>query len=97
MPTPANAGGGGPPPSDSKSQASREIGAHLNQLINDATIRFRPLDYEYDEELLKIVDRVEASLSGKSPGPPPRDSQAGRTGRDGPLPRDVPPMEGQDG
>ena len=72
MPTTADGGSGGPPPSDSKSQASQEIGASLNQLINDATVRFRPLDYEYDEDLLQVVDRVEASLSGKAPGPPPR-------------------------
>jgi hypothetical protein len=72
VPTPADGGGGSPPPSDSKSQASQEIGAGLNQFINDATARFRPVDYEYDEELLQIVDRVEASLSGKTPGPPPR-------------------------
>jgi hypothetical protein len=44
----------------------------LNQFINDATIRFRPLDYEYDEDLLQTLDRVEAYLSGKAPGPPPR-------------------------
>ncbi len=72
-PTPAGGGGGGPPPSDPRSLASQEIGAKLNQFINDATVRFRPLDYEYDEDLLKIVDRVEASLSGKAPGPPPRE------------------------
>jgi hypothetical protein len=54
------------------SQASQEIGAGLNTLINDATSRFRPLDYEYNEELLQVLDRVEASLSGKAPGPFPR-------------------------
>ena len=44
----------------------------MSTLINDATVRFRPLDYEYDEDLLQIVDRVEASLSGKASGPAPR-------------------------
>ena len=65
-------GGGSPAPSDAKSEASQKISAGLNQLINDATVRFRPLDYEYDEDLLQTLDRVEASLSGKPPGPPPR-------------------------
>ncbi|MGP0063680.1 MAG: hypothetical protein ACLQGP_08805 [Isosphaeraceae bacterium] len=72
MPAPANGGGGGPPPSDAKSKASQEISNALNELIIDATARFRPLDYEYDEDLLKIVDRVEAYLSGKTPAPPSR-------------------------
>ena len=53
-------------------QASQEISNALNELIIDATARFRPLDYEYDEDLLKIVDRVEAYLSGKTPAPPSR-------------------------
>jgi hypothetical protein len=69
------AGGSATSPSPDKTQvsaASQEIGAGLNDLINDATARFRPLDYEYNEELLQIFDRVEASLSGKAPGPFPR-------------------------
>ena len=41
----------------------------MNTLMNEAEVRFRPLDYEYDEDLLQILDRVEASLSGKAPGP----------------------------
>jgi hypothetical protein len=44
----------------------------MNTLMNDATVRFRPLDYQYDEDLLQILDRIEASLSGKTPGTPPR-------------------------
>jgi hypothetical protein len=39
--------------------------------MNDAAARFRPLDYEYDEDLLRILDRVEADLSGKATGSPP--------------------------
>jgi len=46
--------------------------SEMNTLMNEATVRFRSLDYEYDEDLLQIVDRVEASLSGKAPGPYPR-------------------------
>lgn len=63
--------GDGPSSSPGVSRASQEIGSRLNQLINDSTARFRPLDYEYDEELLQTLDRVEADLSGQRTGPPP--------------------------
>jgi hypothetical protein len=64
--------GGGSPPTAPKSEAAQKIGDAMNTLINDAAARFRSLDYEYDEDLLRIVDRVEAALSGKAPGPLPR-------------------------
>jgi len=64
--------GRGPRPSGSNSEASQQLGAAMNTLMNEATVRFRSLDYEYDEELLQILDRIEASLSGKAPGPYPR-------------------------
>jgi hypothetical protein len=66
---PAAGAAGSPAPSNAESPASQEIGARLNQLINDATVRFRPLNYDYDEDLLQILDRVEASLSGTATGP----------------------------
>jgi hypothetical protein len=40
--------------------------------MNEATDRFRPLDYEYDEDLLQILDRAEVDLSGKSTVTPSR-------------------------
>jgi hypothetical protein len=79
-PIPVDGKGGGPRPSVSNrpdrsvsnSEASQKIGDAVNTFINEATVRFRPLDYEYDEDLLQIVDRVEASLSGKASGLSPR-------------------------
>ena len=70
-PTPAGGGGKSPPPRENVSEASQHLGEGLNQLINDATVQFRPLDYEYDEDLLKVLDRVEAHLSGTAAGPAP--------------------------
>ncbi len=61
-----------PQESPAVSRASQELGDRLNTLINDATVRFQPLDYEYDEDLLQILDRAEAYLAGKSTGPAPR-------------------------
>jgi hypothetical protein len=71
-PTSADGPGSGPRPSDSKSDASQKLADAMNTIMNEAEVRFRPLDYEYDEDLLQILDRVEASLSGKAPGPYPR-------------------------
>jgi hypothetical protein len=44
----------------------------LSTIISEAEVRFRPLNYEYDEDLLVIIDRAKAYLSGKTPGPAPR-------------------------
>jgi hypothetical protein len=65
-------GGGGPRASPGTAGAQEELGAGLSRLFNEAQDRFRPLDYEYDEDLLVRIDRVEAYLSGKLPGPAPR-------------------------
>jgi hypothetical protein len=65
-------GGGGPRASPEPTGAHEEVGASLSRLLNDAQGRFRALNYEYDEDLLVTIDRVEAYLSGKSPGPAPR-------------------------
>jgi hypothetical protein len=46
--------------------------SEMNTLMNEATARFRSLDYEYDEDLLQTLDRTEASLSGKTPRLHPR-------------------------
>jgi hypothetical protein len=75
-PPPVPGGGDGsssnPAAGATVSPASQEIGAAMNTLINEGTTRFRPLDYEYNEDLLEILDRAEADLSGKATGPPPR-------------------------
>jgi hypothetical protein len=65
-------GAGDPPQSPEAAQASQEIGNRLSTLINDASDRYAPLDYEYDEDLLTKLDQIDASLSGKTAGSPPR-------------------------
>lgn len=43
-----------------------EFNSKLSDLMNETNARFRPVEYEFDEDLLAILDRVEARLSGKS-------------------------------
>lgn len=63
----------GPPPADPESaKVATEIGDGLTDLINEANTRFSPLDYDYDEDLLKMMDQFEAHLSGKAAEPAPR-------------------------
>jgi len=62
----------GPPPTPEAAQASQELGGLLSDLINESNVRFRPLEYEYNEDLLKILDQFERYDSGKAPGPAPR-------------------------
>ena len=72
-PAPAGSSGGGGPSSSAESPgAGQGLDAGLSRIISEAEVRFRPLNYEYDEDLLKMIDRVEAYLSGKMPGPAPR-------------------------
>jgi hypothetical protein len=68
----ASGAAGGQPLDAEAARASQQIGGRLSQLINEATARYRPLDYEYDEDLLTKLDGIDAYLSGKSPGAPPR-------------------------
>ena len=49
-----------------KSEADQKLGAALSDVINDANTKYHPLTYEYNENLLTILDRVEARLSGES-------------------------------
>jgi hypothetical protein len=63
---------GGQPLDAEAARTSQQIGGRLSQLINEATARYRPLDYEYDEDLLTKLDRIDAYLSGKTSGAPPR-------------------------
>jgi hypothetical protein len=62
----ANVTAAGRSPSSGADPASQELGDRISKLINDASERFWPLEYEYDEDLLGILDRVEARLAGKS-------------------------------
>jgi hypothetical protein len=63
-------GGGG---QDSATDpAAREFGGKMSDLINEVTERYRPLDYGYNEDLLKMLDQIDRHLSGEVTGPPPR-------------------------
>ena len=53
-------------------QVSAALNRDLSAVINAETIRYRALDYEYDEDLLTILDRIDAYLASGSGGPPPR-------------------------
>src|SRR4051794_25076611 len=73
------AGSPAPPPSPIEAAAKvnpleeNEISQALTKVINEASDRYRPLDYEYDEDLLTTIDGIEAYLSGKrAKDPPPR-------------------------
>lgn len=58
------------PPADLA--ASQEISSNLSRIINEARIKYAPLRYEYAEDLLERLDRIEADFAGKTEAPPPR-------------------------
>jgi hypothetical protein len=47
-----------------RSEADQKLSGALSDVINDANTKYRALSYEYDENLLTILDRVEARLAG---------------------------------
>lgn len=51
---------------------TEDVEVKLNKVLNDASIRYASLEYEYDENLLTIIDKAEAYLSGKPKGSAPR-------------------------
>src|SRR5262249_15324801 len=61
-----------PPLDPEASRASQKLVGELSGLINESNARFRALSYEYDEDLLTILDRADEHLSVKASGPLPR-------------------------
>ena len=59
---------------DADLAARQAITAGLSTVINDASMKFTPLSYEYDEDLLASIDKVEARLSAReiTPATAPR-------------------------
>jgi hypothetical protein len=53
-------------------EATQALQDAVTEAINSTTNRFKPLDYEYDEDLLAKLDQIEAHLSGKPDAPAPR-------------------------
>ncbi len=58
------------PPADLA--ASQEMSSNLSRIINEARIKYAALRYEYAEDLLERLDRIEADFAGKTEGSPPR-------------------------
>jgi hypothetical protein len=53
-------------------EAVAALQKELSEAINKASIRYLSLAYDYNEELLEKLDRIEAKLAGKDDRPYPR-------------------------
>jgi hypothetical protein len=58
-------------PAEAKARAEMspeagEFNVKLSTIINDLSVKYQQLSYKYDEELLAVLDRVEARLAGKT-------------------------------
>jgi len=49
-----------------------ELAAELTKIINEYEIKYIQLNYDWNEDLLEKIDRVEAYLGGRSKSEPPR-------------------------
>ena len=47
------------------SPADQEFNTKISTLMNDLTAKYRQLEYEYDEDLLMTLDRIESRIAGK--------------------------------
>ena len=61
-----------PPLSAGDQALYRELETKVNDVINDNLSKYSELRYDFAEGLLKILDQVELTLSGKAEGDPPR-------------------------
>jgi hypothetical protein len=52
--------------------ATQELQEGISKAINEAGTRYLPLSYRSSEDLLSILDRVEARLAGRAEGPAER-------------------------
>ncbi|WP_169973800.1 hypothetical protein [Tautonia rosea] len=50
----------------------RELQSELSKMINDISITYQQLDYDYAEDLLDRLDQYEAFLASDATGDPPR-------------------------
>lgn len=60
------------PANPEEARASAELMSGLSDSLNRANDRFDPLRYDYDEDLLATLDRVEERLAGKTDKLDPR-------------------------
>ena len=61
-----------PPLSGEDQAVFRDLESKTNEIINKITLKYTGLRYEYSEGLLKMLDQIESTLSGKAEGDPPR-------------------------
>ena len=61
-----------PPLSGEDQAVYRELESKINEIINETTLKYTGLRYDYSEGLLKMLDQIESTLSGKAEGDPPR-------------------------
>lgn len=52
--------------------AAQALQEAMSRAINEATIRYKPLSYRYDEDLLEKLDQIEAHLARDDAVPAPR-------------------------
>ena len=61
-----------PPLSQSDRALYQKLQNGLSEIINEQTVRYTPLQYNYSEGLLTILDQFEPFVSGEPAGDPPR-------------------------
>jgi hypothetical protein len=50
----------------------QKLESDVNTIVNDESVRYTSLQYQYSENLLDILDQVEKTLAGKAAGEPRR-------------------------
>ncbi|WP_169975111.1 hypothetical protein [Tautonia rosea] len=62
----------GPSLSQEDQRLYQELMQKISLIINDQSARYTPLQYDYNEGLLEILDQIEPFLNGEAEGEPPR-------------------------
>jgi hypothetical protein len=60
------------PLTEDEQRAYQELFQEISAIINEESDRYTPLQYDYNEGLLEILDQIEPYLSGDAEGDPPR-------------------------
>jgi hypothetical protein len=61
-----------PPLSREDQRLYQELMQKISSIINEQSARYTPLQYEYNEGLLEILDQIEPHVKGEADGEPPR-------------------------
>ncbi|RUL87576.1 hypothetical protein [Tautonia sociabilis] len=62
----------GPPLIAEDQELLQRLKAELSGIINEETVKYTPLQYNYSEGLLEILDQIEPYLTDQAEGEPPR-------------------------